>query len=111
MTSTGPVTRTEQACAQLTRHAQPVTFTAVAALAGLSRTTLYRNPALRAIVDEHRHRAARAGTLTGLASDIAALRTALEAIAARVRRHEEQLRQITRPARRTSQLPPALTGQ
>jgi len=99
MTSPDIVTRTEQACAQLTQDAQPITFTAVAARATIGRATLYRNPALRAIVDEHRHRAAEANTLTGLASDTAALRTALEAIAARVRRHEEQLRQLTRHER------------
>jgi hypothetical protein len=39
-------------------------------------------------------------TLTGLASDIAALRTALDAIATRVRSHEEQLRKLTRQERR-----------
>jgi Family of unknown function (DUF6262) len=100
MTSPGIVTRAEQACAQLTADGQPVTFTAVAARARISRATLYRNHALHAIVEEHRHRAAEANTLTGLASDIAALRTALEAIAARVRRHEEQLRQLTRHERR-----------
>lgn len=93
------VTRVEQACADLIAQEQPVTFTEVAARAGLGRTTLYRNATLRALVGEHRHRAAQAGTLTGLAEDVAALRTALEAIAGRVRRHEEQLRQITKPKR------------
>ena len=44
--------------------------------------------------------AAEANTLTGLAADISALRTALEAIAGRVRRHEEQLRQLARQERR-----------
>jgi len=57
---------------------------------------LYRDPALRVLVDSHRHAAASAGTLTGLADDIAALRTATEAIAARVRHHEEQIRQLNR---------------
>lgn len=40
--------------------------------------------------------AASAGTLTGLADDIAALRTAIDAVAARVRHHEEQVRQLNR---------------
>jgi len=100
MTSPDTISRAEQACSQLAEVGQPVTFTAVAALARISRATLYRHPALRALVDEHRHRSAEANTLTGLASDIAALRTALEAIAGRVRRHEEQLRQLTRQERR-----------
>ena len=100
MNSPAPITRAEHACSQLAEAGQPVTFTAVAALAQISRATLYRDPALRALVDEHRHRAAEANTLTGLAADISALHTALEAVACRVRRHEEQLRQLTRQERR-----------
>lgn len=94
MTSPDTITRAEQACSQLTEDGQPVTFTAVAALAQISRATLYRNLALRALVEDYRHRSAEANTLTGLAADINALRTALEAVASRVRRHEEQLRQL-----------------
>ena len=88
--------RAERACAELAQAGQPVTFTAVAARASIGRATLYRNPALRAIIEDHRHRAASANTLTGLAADIASLRTAIEAIAARVRHHEEQLRRLNR---------------
>ena len=97
--NTEAVTKVEQACADLIAHEKPVTFTKVAAHTGLGRTTLYRNATLRALVEEHRNRAAQAGTLTGLTEDVAALRTAIEAIAGRVRRHEEQLRQITKPKR------------
>ena len=99
MTSPDTITRAEQACSQLAEDGHPVTFTAVAALAQISRATLYRDPALRALVNEHRHRSAEANTLTGLAADISALRTALETIAGRVRRHEEQLRQLSRQER------------
>jgi hypothetical protein len=101
MTSPDAVSRTEDACAQLTAAGQPVTFTAVAAGAGISRASLYRDPALRAVVDEHRHHAASARTLTGLADDIAALRTAFDAVASRVRRHEEQIRQLNRKPHKT----------
>lgn len=94
MTSTDTIAQVEQACAELLADQQPVTFTQIAARTGIGRTTLYRNPSLRALVEEHRYRATHAGTLTGLAADITTLRTALEAIAGRVRRHEEQLRQI-----------------
>jgi hypothetical protein len=97
--STDATSKVEQACTELIANQQPVTFTQVAARTGLSRTTLYRNPSLRALIEEQRHRAARAGTLSGLADDIAALRTAVEAIAGRVRRHEEQLRQIAKQRR------------
>jgi uncharacterized protein DUF6262 len=96
MTSPDRTYRAEQACAELAAAGQPVTFTAVAARAGIGRATLYRDPALRALIDSHRHDAASAGTLTGLASDITALRTAIEAVAARVRQHEEQIRQLNR---------------
>jgi ATP-dependent protease HslVU (ClpYQ) peptidase subunit len=86
--------RAEQACAELAASGQPVTFTAVAARTGIGRVTLYRDTELRAVIDDHRSRAASSNTITGLAGDIAALRTALEALAARVRHHEEQLRQL-----------------
>ena len=102
MSSPDLTARAEQACADLAASGQPVTFTAVAARAGIGRATLYRDPALRAVIDGHRRDAASANTLTGLAGDIAALRLAVEAIATRVRCHEEQIRQLNRrnqPAR------------
>jgi hypothetical protein len=100
MTSPDTITRAERACSQLTEDGRPVTFTAVASIAQISRANLYRDPALRALVEERRHRSAEANTLTGLAADISALRTALEAVASRVRRHEEQLRQLSGQERR-----------
>jgi hypothetical protein len=95
MTTANSLNRIERACAQLHHNGQQVTFTAVAATTGLGRTTLYRDPTLRAVIDQHRRRAATSGTLTGLSDDIATLRTALETIATRVRHHEEQLRRLT----------------
>lgn len=89
-----PTTRAlvERACTDLTTDGEPVTFAAVARRTGLSRTTLYRNPTLRAVIDEHRR--AGATTLAGIAHDIATLQTALETLATRVRHHDEQLRRI-----------------
>lgn len=95
MTTTSTLNRVERACAELHHHGQAVTFTAVAARAGLGRTTLYRDPTLRAVIEEHRHRLATSGTLTALTDEIATLRTALDALATRVRRHEEQLRRLS----------------
>ena len=83
--------RVEQACTALLDAGQPVTFTAVAAHSGLARTTLYRNERLRAVLDDQRTHQAGARTLSGLSREIAHLRTALEAVAATVRQHEEQL--------------------
>lgn len=90
------ITRIEQTCAELRADGHAVTFTAVARRSGLGRTTLYRNPAARALIEQQRTHGANAETFTGLATEIATLRTALEAIAARVRHHEEQLRRIQR---------------
>jgi len=95
MTSTSTLSRVERACTQLRHNGQPVTFTAVAARTGLGRTTLYRNPALRAAIDNHRHHTAASSTLAGLTDEINTLRTALDILAARVRHHEEQLRRLT----------------
>ena len=98
-----PLERVEHACAELAQAGQPVTFTAVAARAGLARATLYRNPQIRAVIDEHRSRRADARTLSGLAAEISHLRTALEAVAGNVRQHEERLRRIERQATRQSE--------
>jgi hypothetical protein len=95
MTTTSTLNRVERACTQLHHNGQPVTFTAVAARTGLGRTTLYRDPTLRAVIEQHRTRAATSGTLTAITDDIATLRTALDALATKVRRHEEQLRHLT----------------
>jgi AcrR family transcriptional regulator len=86
--------RVEDACAALLAAGQPVAFDEVATRAGIGRATLYRNPDLRAIVKEHRARGREAHTLTGLSTEIAHLRIALDALAAKVRRHEEQLRRL-----------------
>ena len=91
--------RVEAACAELAAAGQPVTFRDVAARARISRTTLYRRDALRAAIDEHRARGREATALTGLAVQIDQLRRSLEAVAARVRRHEEQLRHLERARR------------
>ncbi|MGH3784569.1 MAG: DUF6262 family protein [Pseudonocardiaceae bacterium] len=92
-TTANTLNRVERACAQLRHDGHPVTFTAVATHTGLGRTTLYRDPTLRAVIDQHRHHTS--GTLTALTDEIATLRTTLEAIATRVRHHEEQLRRLT----------------
>ena len=95
------LTRIEAACAELAAAGQPVTFREVAARARISRTTLYRRADLRAVVEEHRARGQDASTLTGLTVQVDQLRRSLEAVAAKVRRHDEQLRRMER-ARRES---------
>ena len=90
------LTRIEAACAELAAAGQPVTFAEVANRARISRTTLYRRAGLRAVVEEHRAHGRDASTLTGLTVQIDQLRRSLEALAAKVRRHEETIRRLER---------------
>jgi AcrR family transcriptional regulator len=93
--------RVEDACAALLAAGQPVAFDEVATRAGIGRATLYRNPDLRALVEEHRARGREAHTLTGLTNEITHLRIALDTLATKVRRHEEQLRRLRHHDERT----------
>lgn len=94
------IDRVEQACAQINDAGSPLTFTAVATRVGISKATLYRRPELRAIVEEHRSRDREAHTLTALVVELDQLRHGLEAVAAKVRRHEEILRDLQRRSTR-----------
>src|SRR5216684_7071634 len=84
------------ACAELTSTGTPVTFTAVAERTGISRTTLYRRPDLRELIEQHRGTTRNTLAPAYLGAQIDQLRHALEAVAANVRRHEEQLRTLNR---------------
>ncbi len=95
------VTRVEQACAQLAEQRVPVTFAEVATRARTSKATLYRRTELRSIIEEHRARDREAHTLSGLVVELDQLRRGLEAVAARVRRHEEILRDLKRRTGKT----------
>jgi hypothetical protein len=90
------VIRVESACAGLVEAGEIITFGAVAECAGMSKATLYRRPELRAIVEEHRISNREAHTLTGILVELDQLRQGLEAVATKVRRHEEELRPIRR---------------
>jgi hypothetical protein len=97
------LTRVEAACAELAATGQPITFSEVAARAQVSRTTLYRRTDLRAVVDEHRAHGQDATLLSSLAVQLSQLHHSLEAIAAKVRRHEETLRRLDRSRRQPGQ--------
>jgi hypothetical protein len=90
--------RVEKACTELAAAGEDVTFDAVAARARIGRATLYRRPELHATVAEHRRQSKDALTLTGLAVQLDQLRQGLEAVAAKVRHHEEMLRKLNRSA-------------
>jgi Family of unknown function (DUF6262) len=94
------LTRVEAACAELAAAGQPVTFAEIAARTRISRTTLYRRADLRAVIDDHRTQGRDATTLTGLTIQIDQLRRSLEAVAAKVRRHEESIRRLERTRRK-----------
>jgi hypothetical protein len=86
----------EDACAAIILAGQIVTFDDVAARTGLGRATLYRNTDLRRIIEEHRARGKEAHTPSGLTTEIAHLRIALDTVAKTVRRHEEEIRRLRR---------------
>ena len=88
--------RVEQDCQELLAAGKPITMTEAAARSGISRPALYRRPELRTLIEEHRHHHRDAFTITGLTVQIDQLRTGIEALAAKVRHHEEQLRRISR---------------
>lgn len=92
--------RVEAACTEIHNQGRPVTFTAVADHTGISRTTLYRNHTLRTVIEEHRQHSHDPRTLTGLSAEIGHLRTAVEAVADRVRQHEERIRRLEPRSRR-----------
>jgi hypothetical protein len=99
--TTDLVTQVEQACAQLLDQRVPVTFAEVATCTQTSKATLYRRTELRSIIEEHRTRGREAQTLSGLVVELDQLRQRLEAVAARVRHHEELLRDLQRRTRKT----------
>ena len=94
MTNPDTLTAVEQACADLAATGDPVTFAAIAERTGLSRTTLYRDDGLRAVIEEHRARSRDAHTLSGLRRELDHLRTAVDTLADHVRRQEERIRTL-----------------
>jgi hypothetical protein len=96
MTTSHTLNAVERAYTDLVRDGRPVTFTAVATTTGLSRSTLYRNPALRALVDHHQHR--HHGPITAITDE---------------NRHathgSEQTRRTSPQPRRTTSKTPQLT--
>ncbi len=88
--------RVESVCSELARAGQSVTFVVVAARTGIPRTTLYRRRELRETIERHRDPSGETLTLTRLATRLEHLQQTLEAVAANVRRHEEDLRRLKR---------------
>jgi Family of unknown function (DUF6262) len=91
-----PTDRVRAACEQMLAARRDVTFAAVAEHSGISRATCYRDRQLRAIIDAYRSRHGELLTISGLADRLDNLTQALEAIAAKVRRQEEEIRTLKR---------------
>ena len=89
------------ACAELLHAGERVTFPKIAQRTGISRATLYRQRQLHELIDQHRHPTGETLTLTALAARVDQLQQTLEALADKVRRHEEQLRAVTSTQTRT----------
>ncbi|WP_137123054.1 DUF6262 family protein [Segeticoccus rhizosphaerae] len=94
MTST-TLNQIERACTDLARDGHPITIASVAGHAGIARSTIYRNPELRAIIQHHRQ-AAPDGTITAITDELATLRQTVQTLADTVRHHDAQLRHLTR---------------
>ncbi|MHB1288547.1 DUF6262 family protein [Georgenia sp.] len=86
--------RVERACADLAREGLPVTFVAVATRTRMARSTLYRNQTLRSLIDHYHRRSQTDGTISAPTDEIATLRTAIEALAEKVRSHDTQIRHL-----------------
>lgn len=84
----------ERACIDLAKNGQPVTFTAVAERAGVARSTIYRSPAQRAVIEHHRRTSADT-TITAITEELATLRATVQALADTVRSHDTQLRRLS----------------
>lgn len=93
-----PTDRVRSACEQLLAAGRSVTFAAVAEHSGISRATCYRDRQLRAVIDTYRSSHGEMLTITGLADRLDNLTQALDAVAAKVRRQEEELRILKRQA-------------
>lgn len=94
MTST-TLNQIERACAELARDGHSITIAAVAEHAGISRSTIYRNPELRAVIEHHRQTAPD-GSITAITDELATLRQAIQTLANTVRQHDTQLHRLTR---------------
>jgi hypothetical protein len=96
MTTTNRHQQIEQALTDLHHAGARVSIAAIATHTGIARATLYRHPELIALINEHRAHTGTDLTLTGLHTDIVHLRNGIEALAERVRHHEERLRYLER---------------
>ncbi|MGG5176036.1 helix-turn-helix domain-containing protein [Pseudarthrobacter sp. J1763] len=92
----------ETALRQLTSQGARISFTAIAAQLGIPRSSLYRNPVARELIHQ-RITETHADAEKNMAADVNRLRLLIDTLAARVRNHEERLRQLERRPHSTPQ--------
>ena len=85
--------RIKTALRELAEQGARISIVAVAALAGIPRSSLYRNAQARELINR-RIAETRLNAEADLASEVHRLRVQLEALAARVRHQEERLRRL-----------------
>jgi len=85
----------ERACADLARDGHPITIAAVADRASIARSTIYRNPELRAIIEHHRQATPDDSIIT-ITDELATLRATVQTLADTIRHHDAQLRRLSR---------------
>jgi len=85
--------RIKTALRELAEQGARISITAVAARAGIPRSSLYRNAQARELINQ-RIAETRMDAEANLASEVHQLRVLVEALAARVRAQEERLRRL-----------------
>ena len=91
--------RVRAACEELRRSGSRITFAAIANRLGTTRAALYRHRELRECIDAYRNPSGESLTLTSLADRVDSLAQSLEAVAAQVRHHDTELRELKRTTR------------
>lgn len=85
--------RIEAALRELAGQGARISITAVAARVGIPRSSLYRNAEARELI-HRRITETRLDSETNMAAEVTRLGKLVDALAARVRNHEERLRQL-----------------
>lgn len=93
MTTKNLLNQIERACAELAQRGDTITFVKVAELTGIARSTLYRNPNIRSVIEHHRRNAPDDAILV-LTDELTTLRATIETLATKVRHHDAQLRRL-----------------
>lgn len=94
MMSKETLAKVDQACAEIVALDQVVTFAEVSRRAKVTRNSLYRNPELRQMVEDYRTISKRSHTFIELSAQVEELRDLIDAVATKVRHHEEQIRHL-----------------